>query len=471
MKVQSRSPEEGFVCADILQNIRSARNRMTTNPNYFHVYGHMDKYLNKEQLSFEQRLNKRCVILAKEAVDLAVKLRRQGHVRKESQLLPKESAAVLVKGVKVTGDIADALRYAKGYEEARVFLVNEKGWPERQFDAVDWKSLHKTLKNKADAYCTWLSKQHSRFCGTGVMCRYYSGDAEADVGCPNCGCVEDNKHLCVCMDEDRTRLFSKMTEKLSAWLNKSGKTDPELAYWIPKYTLARGTITFQDMGNMSPSVKRLAEEQDAIGWRNFMEGRLSSRFCEIQSVYLTDVECHLNGRDWMKSFISRLMQLTHSQWLYRNITLHDKAGGSLRKQKMEQMKSEAEMLACTDPCAFPKESRFLLELDDERYIRGDGNFHDKSYWLIAMKAAVVAGRRKARGVRRRTRTDRERNRSRVATLAATQARVTREVRKDLADMGQFPFRVSEAFQQGRKVVGEAARMAERRSNRRYKPGD
>ena len=38
-------------CADILRNIKSARNRMTTNPNYFHVYGHMDDYLKDGQLT------------------------------------------------------------------------------------------------------------------------------------------------------------------------------------------------------------------------------------------------------------------------------------------------------------------------------------------------------------------------------------------------------------------------------------
>ena len=201
-----------------------------------------------------------------------------------------------------------------------------------------------------------------------------------------------------------------------------------------------------------------------------MEGRVSSRFLEIQSLHLMDVECQLNGRDWMKGFLSRVLQLTHSQWLYRNVTLHDKAGGSLRTQKMEQMRSEAEILACTDPCALPEESRFLLELDGERYIRGSGNFHDKSYWLMAMKAAVVAGRRLARAPRR-IRSDRQRDRSRVAALAATQARVTREVRRDLAEMRHFPFRTSDALQQGKTVVGEAARMVGMRSNRRYKPGD
>ena len=352
-------------CADILRNIRTARNKMTTNPNYFHVYGHMDQYLDDEQLTFEQRLNKLCDILAKEAVDLAIRLRRQGHRRQQPQLLPRESAAILVNGVKITGDIADAIRYARGYEEARVFLVEQRGWSERQFDVVDWKSLHLTLKDKPYGYRTWVSKQHTGFCGTRVMVKHYSGDEDADVGCPNCGCKEKADHLCVCMNEDRTRLLTEMTNKLSVWLNKGSKTDAELAYYIPKYILARGTIRFQDLGNMSTVVKALAEEQDLIGYCNFMEGRVSSKFAEIQMKHLAESEGHLNGQDWVKGLISRVLQITHSQWLYRNITLHDKSGGSLRQQKMEEMRSEAKILACTDPTALPEESRFLLELDGD----------------------------------------------------------------------------------------------------------
>ena len=114
-------------CADILRNIRNCRNRMTTDPNYYHVYGHMDDILTDEQLSFEQRLNKRCDILAKEAVELCRKSRLQGSYDRGTQLLPCESAAVLVGGVKITGDIGDAIRYAKGYEEAKKFLVEKKG--------------------------------------------------------------------------------------------------------------------------------------------------------------------------------------------------------------------------------------------------------------------------------------------------------------------------------------------------------
>ena len=56
-------------------------------------------------------------------------------------------------------------------------------------------------------------------------------------------------------------------------------------------------------------------------------------------------------------------------------------------------------------------------------------------------------------------------------MAATKARVVREVRRDMADMGVYPFVASDAFKQYRAVVGEAARMAGMWSNRRYKPGD
>ena len=45
-------------CTDILRNIRSARNKMTTNSNYDHVCGHMHDYLLGHQLTLEQKMNK-----------------------------------------------------------------------------------------------------------------------------------------------------------------------------------------------------------------------------------------------------------------------------------------------------------------------------------------------------------------------------------------------------------------------------
>ena len=65
--------------------------------------------------------------------------------------------------MKIIGDIGDAVRYAKGYEEAKKLLVEQKGWSLEQFEAVDWKNLDRTLKTKADAHVTWLSKNTQDF--------------------------------------------------------------------------------------------------------------------------------------------------------------------------------------------------------------------------------------------------------------------------------------------------------------------
>ena len=109
---------------------------MTTRPDYYHVFGHMDDWLREDQLSLEQKLNKRCDELAKAAVDVWIGRQLARCHPRLRQLLPFESVAVLVNGKKITGDIAETVRFAKGMEKARNFLIKEKGWSNEQFDQV-----------------------------------------------------------------------------------------------------------------------------------------------------------------------------------------------------------------------------------------------------------------------------------------------------------------------------------------------
>ena len=118
----------------------------------------MDEYLAEEYLTIEQLLNKRCDILAKSAIDTWLGNKRAGIFRRNKQLLPCESAAVLIQGRKITGDIADAIRFAKGMEEAERFLTEEQGWSKVQFREVDWRTLHRVIQGKPKGFSTWLSK-------------------------------------------------------------------------------------------------------------------------------------------------------------------------------------------------------------------------------------------------------------------------------------------------------------------------
>ena len=384
-------------CADIQRSLKSTKHTFKGKFTYLHVYGHMDKYLLWHQLSLIQQLNCVCDTLAKQAVKIAL---TQGYHDRPTQLLPKEDVAVVIWGNKITDDVSSSIRFHASKEEARRYLGTrkKKPWSNEQFDEVDWEHLELALKTKPDMYKIWRSKQNSGFCGTRVQVGRYSGVPGQDERCPNCGRQETAAHLLICPSKDRTRLLIENTDELEKWLAKDDSTDQELAYWIPKYIQMRGDKPFTDLGAMSPKMKALAQSQDVIGYREFMEGHISVHFYEIQNFHLSMSSNILNGTDWTKQFISKILHITHSQWIFRNFSLHDKRYGYLHKKKAEEITVELEMLAGLAPEDVPAESRFLLEINFNDLNKS--NVEVQQYWILAIQAALNAQRRQlARGAR------------------------------------------------------------------------
>jgi hypothetical protein len=175
------------------------------------------------------------------------------------------------------------------------------------------------------------------FYGTQVKVALFLGEAFPDEQCLNCRRQETDAHLMLCPDEDRTNV-----DKLSEWLNTNNRTDPELAYWIPMNILMRGNKPFLTIGYMSHKMKTVVESQDLIRWCNSTKGYISTQFYEIQDFHLTMSSSYLNGLDWTKQFITKVLQITHPQWIYRNISLHDKYHGFLHKRRPEELLKEVE---------------------------------------------------------------------------------------------------------------------------------
>jgi hypothetical protein len=223
--------------------------------------------------------------------------------------------ALVIWGNKVTGDISSPLRFQASKEIARQYLrmCTKNKWSNDKFDAVDWEHLDLALKNKPNIYKIWRSKQNSGFLGTRVCVGPYLGDVCKDERCPNCGRQETAMHLMLCSDKGHTRLLIESVHELTEWMARDNKTNPEILYWIPKYILMRGVKSLSDLGIMLPQFKALAHSQALIGWRDFTVGYISTQFYEIQTFHLAMSSSLLNGKDWTKQFISKLLQITHSQ--------------------------------------------------------------------------------------------------------------------------------------------------------------
>jgi hypothetical protein len=156
--------------------------------------------------------------------------------------------------------------------------------------------------------------------------------------------------------------------------------------------MMRGDKPFASLGTMSPRMKALAISQDKIGWRNFMEGCISTHFYFIQHYHLALSGSYLNGSNWTKSLISKLLHITHLQWIYQNFTLHNKLCGYLHKKKLEDIRLTIKELVDTAPEEVPEESKFLLEINFGNLTKSHSD--NQHYWVIALQAAITAANKR-----------------------------------------------------------------------------
>jgi hypothetical protein len=254
------------------------------------------------------------------------------------------------------------------------------------------------MESESNMYKMWRSKQHTVFFGTWAQVGRYSGLDSPDETCPNCRRRETTEHLLICPDIDKTQLLAESIEDLSTWLSQDHLTDLELAYWIPKYILMRGDKPFASHSAMSQWMKALAISQDKIERKNFMEGCIFAHFFFIKHYHLALLGSYLNSSNWTKSLISKLLHITHLQWIYQNFTLHNKLCGYLHKKKAEDICLTIEELTDTPPEEVPKESKFLLEMNFSKLTKS--HIKNQQYWIIAFQAAITAGRQTADAIRR-----------------------------------------------------------------------
>lgn len=142
---------------------------------------------------------------------------------------------------------------------------------------------------------------------------------------------------------------------------------------------------FTTLGPMSDSMLEVANSQDRIGWRNMMEGRVSKAIYNVQCTHLALSTSRITGDNWMRGLILRLIHISHSQWLFRNFTLHDKQCGYQRLKDRAEVLVRIDELCNTDPDQVPEHSWFLLEIDTKRLVTGD--YDTQVYWVTAMEAA------------------------------------------------------------------------------------
>jgi hypothetical protein len=214
----------------------------------------------------------------------------------------------------------------------------------------------------------------------------------------------------MCTDLGCIQLFCNGVRQLSTWMTNQNQTDSKLAFWIREYLLHRGQVQMTNLimiRPMSAAMYEIAQSQDAIGWTEFLHGKILTKMREMQQVHCLLTNTSLNGDNWMVKLTKKLIDISHSQWLYQNFTLHHYKKGYLQQRTEREIQREVERLMHTSNLDVPKESHYLLEIAAQPSNVSTATHN--TYWVLAVKAARQSakwsahqGRRSQRNYHRTT---------------------------------------------------------------------
>ncbi len=211
--------------------------------------------------------------------------------------------------------------------------------------------------------------------------------------CPSCNnCVESCSHVRQCQEVGRTLAFERSAQMMEQWLKKNN-THPDVQSLLLWYLHGRGSTTCFECSkelDLPHIIQEFAILQDIIGRDGFIMGMVSSKLLPIQSAYLLQCNFSHQAESWISGVITQLLQVTHYQWIYRCVLVHDHTTGMLISSHKAELLKEINHQQTLGPEGLSEEDRFLLECNFDELTLTAGK--QQEYWLLAVQAAREATR-------------------------------------------------------------------------------
>ncbi len=129
----------------------------------------------------------------------------------------------------------------------------------------------------------------------------------------------------------------------------------------------------------------MARAQDEIGWWGFMEGMICKEIGWIQRMHAGLQASRLNAKKWGVGLVTKLLEMTHGQWFYRNIQAHDKISGTLVMLRKEELQLEIKWQQELGTAGLLDKDCHLTECNLVDLEDSSGAM--ETYWLLAIRVA------------------------------------------------------------------------------------
>ena len=377
---------------DILKLLMLQCRDLTFGCRYNHVRAHQDEIALLAYLSRPAQLNCYMDGLAKTTIwsQDPDELPRQDS-------FPLEPVAVYINKQKITSGKGEEVHFGVHKILAEEVFYEQGILCGEQFHAIAWREVYEALHEVPEMFQKWACKQVLDIAATNCNLAVYKEDH--DPRCPSCeDDIETTGHILCCREVGRVEALQLSISLLDDWLAASD-TAPALRRLLVSFARGRGRRRMSTLvEGMADEWKEIGRAHDTIGWRRFMEGMIPHRIRAVQRDYLAVVGSTWTVTSWMKGLVVKLLEVTHGQWLYRNIQVHDQVAGALASKKKEDLRAAIEEVIGGKEEELADDDKWLLEvnLGDLEVTSGE----EQEYWMLAVKVALKS-RALGTGSRRR----------------------------------------------------------------------
>jgi hypothetical protein len=186
---------------------------------------------------------------------------------------------------------------------------------------IDWPIIHSALSSLPFGKKRWLIKHLTGFCGVGkMMHRWGKGTSH----CPRCDRIqEDTLHVIVCPAPRAKTVWELSIQALSQWM-LDNKTLPPLRTFIIQ--ALRRWKQEQDPPSLPTydtfGLHQAIITQTRIGWKNFLDGFISTEWRQVQDRYYAWLAIRRTGKRWVTALLVKLWDVSWTMWDDRNDALH-----------------------------------------------------------------------------------------------------------------------------------------------------
>jgi hypothetical protein len=126
-------------------------------------------------------------------------------------------------------------------------------------------------------------------------------------------------------------------------------------------------------------------EQDEIGWQNFVEGKISKSWGNLQWQHYQEQLLVRSGDKWSAGLVTQLLELTHGMWIHRNNILHAVNAQGLPLQQAAELEASIHLEFCKGTEGLARQDHHLIRRGRDDVLSLSAS--DKQGWLRGIQLA------------------------------------------------------------------------------------